>query len=134
MGKKRKHSDALAPEKKEEEVAPERRKRTLSGWKEKKDDDEVKASESTAVFRNKEKVLVTCSRRISYRYRHLMLNVVDLLPHCKKDNKVESKSSNGATLNELVELKSCSSCMFFEVRFCCCFFLTLFSICYSILL
>lgn len=51
------------------------------------------------------------------RYRHLMLNVVDLLPHCKKDSKIESKSSNGATLNELVELKSCSSCVFFEVSF-----------------
>lgn len=50
-----------------------------------------------------------------FRYRHLMLNVVSLLPHCKKDNKVESKSSKGATLNELVELKSCSSCLFFEV-------------------
>lgn len=44
-----------------------------------------------------------------------MLNVVSLLPHCKKDNKVESKSSKGATLNELVELKGCSSCLFFEV-------------------
>ena len=46
-----------------------------------------------------------------------MLNVVSLLPHCKKDNKVESRSSKGATLNELVELKGCSSCLFFEVRF-----------------
>ncbi|KAM1655384.1 hypothetical protein ACFX1Q_008272 [Malus domestica] len=116
MGKKRKQSEAAVPEKKEEEVAPERPKRTLSGWKEKKDDDEVKPIESTGVFRNKEKVLVTCSRRISYRYRHLMLNVVDLMPHCKKDNKVDSKSSNGVTLNELVELKNCSSCMFFECR------------------
>lgn len=44
-----------------------------------------------------------------------MLNVVSLLPHAKKDNKVESKASKGATLNELVELKSCSSCLFFEV-------------------
>lgn len=50
------------------------------------------------------------------RYRHLMLNMVSLLPHCKKDNKVESRSSKGATLNELVELKGCSSCLFFEVR------------------
>lgn len=45
-----------------------------------------------------------------------MLNVVSLLPHCKKDSKVESKSSKGATLNELVELKGCSSCLFFEVN------------------
>ncbi|CAA6673808.1 unnamed protein product [Spirodela intermedia] len=50
------------------------------------------------------------------RYRHLMLNVVSLLPHCKKDNKVESTSSKGATLNELVELRNCSYCMFFECR------------------
>lgn len=46
-----------------------------------------------------------------------MLNVVSLLPHGKKDNKVESVASKGATLNELVELKSCSSCLFFEVTF-----------------
>lgn len=52
---------------------------------------------------------------MDFRYRHLMLNLVSLLPHCKKDNKVESKDSKGATLNELVELKSCSSCLFFEV-------------------
>jgi hypothetical protein len=44
-----------------------------------------------------------------------MLNLVSLLPHCKKDNKVESKETKGATLNELVELKNCSSCLFFEV-------------------
>lgn len=52
---------------------------------------------------------------MAFRYRHLMMNMVSLLPHCKKDNKVESKESKGATLNELVELKSCSSCLFFEV-------------------
>ncbi|CAH8388854.1 unnamed protein product [Eruca vesicaria subsp. sativa] len=49
-------------------------------------------------------------------YRHLMLNIVSLLPHCKKDSKVEAKSSKGATLNELVELKGSSSCLFFECR------------------
>ena len=50
------------------------------------------------------------------RYRHLMLNMVSLLPHCKKDNKVESSSSKGATLNELIELRGCSSALFFEVN------------------
>ncbi|CAN1192402.1 Ribosome biogenesis protein BRX1 homolog 1 [Linum perenne] len=128
MAKKRKHSEtaAGAPQKKEE-VAPERPKRTLLGWKDKEAAADyvssvVEAEESngdkpsTPVFRNKEKVLVTCSRRISYRYRHLMLNVVSLLPHCKKDNKVESKSSKGVALSEMVELKNCSSCLFFECR------------------
>jgi ribosome biogenesis protein BRX1 len=44
-----------------------------------------------------------------------MLDVVSLLPHAKKDSKVESKQSKGAALNELVELSSCSTCLFFEV-------------------
>ncbi|RWR77230.1 Brix domain-containing protein [Cinnamomum micranthum f. kanehirae] len=113
MGKKRKQGQTEAPEApKKDDVAPPRPKRTLMGWKDKIDD---KETESPA-FRNKEKVLVTCSRRIAYRYRHLMLDVVSLLPHCKKDNKVESKEFKGATLNELVELRNCSSCLFFECR------------------
>ncbi|KAL5976018.1 hypothetical protein ACLOJK_020348 [Asimina triloba] len=126
MGKKRKQretdtSAALAAadskERKKDDVAPPRPKRTLLGWKEKP---EGKDGVSPP-FRNKEKVLVTCSRRIVFRqfleyfsniflqfvfvdflikYRHLMLNLVSLLPHCKKDNKVESKDGKGATLNE----------------------------------
>ncbi|KAI3457483.1 hypothetical protein Pfo_014146 [Paulownia fortunei] len=101
MGKKRKHSEReAAANVKKDESAPERPKRTLLGFKnsaeDKKDNDGPPVG-----FRNKEKVLVTCSRRINFRYRHLMLNLVEFLPHCKKDNK-------------LVELKSCSSCLFFE--------------------
>ncbi|XP_019149710.1 PREDICTED: ribosome biogenesis protein BRX1-like [Ipomoea nil] len=114
MGKKRKHSEEIAADANKDESVQERPKRTLLGWKD--EGEPEKESDSVGVFRNKEKVLVTSSRRISYRYRHLMLNLVSLLPHCKKDNKVESKSSKGATLNELVELKSCSSCLFFECR------------------
>ncbi|XP_047946347.1 ribosome biogenesis protein BRX1 homolog 1-like [Salvia hispanica] len=115
MAKKRKHSETkVAENENKEETAPERPKRTLFGFKTSPED--VKENDSTPFFRNKEKVLVTCSRRISFRYRHLMLNLVDLLPHCKKDNKVESKGSKGTDLNELVELRSCSSCLFFECR------------------
>ncbi|KAK4373714.1 hypothetical protein RND71_009098 [Anisodus tanguticus] len=115
MGKKRKHSEAAAVSNGDkDETATERPKRTLLGFKD--GSTEENKESSIVTFRNKEKVLVTCSRRISYRYRHLMLNLVSLLPHCKKDNKVESKDAKGATLNELVELKSCSSCLFFECR------------------
>ncbi|KAG7953649.1 hypothetical protein I3843_12G119800 [Carya illinoinensis] len=99
MGKKRKYSETevVAPPKKDMS-AEERPKRTLLGWKDKSE--EVKKESDSAGF----------------RYRHLMLNMVSLLPHCKKDNKVESKASKGSTLNELVELKGCSSCLFFECR------------------
>ncbi|KAB5521460.1 hypothetical protein DKX38_025779 [Salix brachista] len=125
MGKKRKHNETqvIEPAKKDED-APERPKRTLLGWKDKPEAKEsefpeVKETEhippQQGCFRNKEKVLVTCSRRINYRYRHLMLNLVSLLPHCKKDSKVESTSTKGATLNDLVELRNGSSSLFFEL-------------------
>ncbi|KAF6155797.1 hypothetical protein GIB67_039128 [Kingdonia uniflora] len=114
MGKKRKQREVEAPQPSmKDETAPQRPKRTLMGWKDK--GGEEKQSDGP-VFRNKEKVLITCSRRIIYRYRHLMLNVVSLLPHSKKDNKVESKESKGGNLNELVELRNCSSFLFFECR------------------
>lgn len=150
MGKKRKQREAesngpeAAAAAKEDAASEERPKRTLLGWKEKPQEN-VDTAAAAPGFRNKEKVLVTCSRRINFRfesllgsllifwgmglvcsgnelfpsmgrYRHLMLNVVSLLPHCKKDNKVESKETKGATLNELVELRNCSSCLFFEVE------------------
>lgn len=71
MGKKRKHSEteAPAPVKKSDESAPERPKRTLLGWKDKNEvAEKSKDTSSSPVFRNKEKVLVTCSRRINFRF------------------------------------------------------------------
>eukprot|EP00271_Cylindrocystis_brebissonii_P018206 TRINITY_DN5057_c0_g1_i1.p1 TRINITY_DN5057_c0_g1~~TRINITY_DN5057_c0_g1_i1.p1 ORF type:complete len:344 (+),score=75.66 TRINITY_DN5057_c0_g1_i1:465-1496(+) len=69
------------------------------------------------VFRNKEKVLVVCSRGITFRYRHLMEDMMKLLPHCKKDSKMEnSKEKRAELLNEMADLKGCTSCLFFEAR------------------
>lgn len=77
MGKKRKRSEkgeaAAVPKK--DDVAPERPVRTLLGWKNKRESEseneiEVKNNGSSPIFRNKEKVLVTCSRRIVFRYKH----------------------------------------------------------------
>ncbi|URD88366.1 ribosome biogenesis protein BRX1 [Musa troglodytarum] len=38
-----------------------------------------------------------------------------IVPHCKKDSKAETKESDGAPLSELIELRNCSSCLFFEI-------------------
>ena len=68
MGKKRKHSEAnVAEPPKKESDAPERPKRTLLGWKDPTPTETKETESSSPIFRNKEKVLVTCSRRISYR-------------------------------------------------------------------
>jgi len=56
--------------------------------------------------------LVVCPR-----YRHLMEDLITLLPHCKKDSKLDVSKGETLTsaLNELADLRSCSSCVFFEV-------------------
>jgi hypothetical protein len=48
-----------------------------------------------------------------------MEDVLSLLPHVKKDNqdKVESKQSKGNTLNKLLELRSCFSCLSSRYRY-----------------
>lgn len=74
MGKKRKHSETKAAEsEKKEEIAPERPKRTLFGFKTSPEDKQE--NEAAPFFRNKEKVLVTCSRRISFRFIFIICNM-----------------------------------------------------------
>lgn len=68
MGKKRKHEEASEAPKKEETSAM-RPQRTLTGWKE----GGVEKQNDSPVFRNKEKVLVTCSRRITYRWTIIII-------------------------------------------------------------
>eukprot|EP00897_Mesotaenium_endlicherianum_P006982 jgi/Mesen1/6311/ME000325S05449 len=51
------------------------------------------------------------------RFRHLVTDLQLLLPHSKKDAKLENTKENRAVLlNEAAELKNCSSCLFFEGR------------------
>lgn len=77
MAKKRKHSEANAAEQpKKDSEAPERPKRTLLGWKDPVPTDAKETEYASSIFRNKEKVLVTCSRRINYRssfFPHLLI-------------------------------------------------------------
>lgn len=70
---------------------------------------------SNGGWKNKEKVLVVGSRGITYRFRHLMLDIGQLLPHCKRDAKMDSKSERGV-INEVADLKGCSSVLYFEAR------------------
>ncbi|KAJ3416107.1 Ribosome biogenesis protein brx1 [Chytridiales sp. JEL 0842] len=67
------------------------------------------------IVRNKQRVLVLSSRGITQRYRHLMNDLYALLPHSKKDNKLDTKS-NLHILNELAADNQCNNAIFFEVR------------------
>jgi ribosome biogenesis protein BRX1 len=68
-----------------------------------------------APFRNKEKVLVLCTRGVSSRARHLMADLQALLPHAKRDRKLDTKRDRAAVV-ELCDLHGCTSALFFEGR------------------
>ncbi|GAA6058958.1 hypothetical protein JCM10212_002910 [Sporobolomyces blumeae] len=63
----------------------------------------------------KQRVLTISSRGISQRQRHLMADLISLLPHSKKDAKLEDKHSL-PSLNEIAYLSSCNNILFFEAR------------------
>jgi len=75
---------------------------------------------------NRQRVLLLSSRGITHRYlrpmfwltrrqRHLMNDLATLLPHSKKDAKLDTKSKL-YHLNELADLYNCNNVMFFESR------------------
>jgi len=66
-------------------------------------------------YRNKQHTLIFSSRGISYRWRHLMTDLRELLPHSKSDVKFSDKA-NLYEINEVCEMKGCTNCIFFECR------------------
>ena len=67
------------------------------------------------LYQNKQRTLVLSTRGITYRDRHLMSDLLDLMPHAKKDNKLDTKHSL-SIINELALLKSCNNVLFLEGR------------------
>ena len=77
--------------------------------------EEAEYIKSETRWRNKQRVLVFASRGIAHRYRHLMNDIKNMLPHSKSEPKFEKKQSI-AEINEIAELKSCNNTMYFECR------------------
>lgn len=49
------------------------------------------ADPSSKEWKNRQRTLVLCARGVNSRFRHLMNDLIDLLPHAKKENKIERK-------------------------------------------
>lgn len=64
---------------------------------------------------NRQRLLVISSRGVTYRHRHLISDLVALLPHARKEPKFDSKK-NLYQLNEVAELYNCNNIFFFESR------------------
>ncbi|KAJ1731878.1 Ribosome biogenesis protein brx1 [Coemansia biformis] len=63
----------------------------------------------------KQRVLMVASRGVTYRQRHLMTDLEALMPHAKKESKVEAKQEMGV-LNELAEIHNCNNVFYMEAR------------------
>ncbi|KAI0929029.1 hypothetical protein AcW1_006088 [Taiwanofungus camphoratus] len=77
-------------------------------------DEEVHAP-APKKLRNKQRVLLLSSRGITHRMRHLMNDLEVLLPHVKKDAKLDSKN-HLHLLPELADLNNCNNTLYFEAR------------------
>ncbi|KAL8934258.1 MAG: hypothetical protein Q9211_005327 [Gyalolechia sp. 1 TL-2023] len=84
--------------------------KTLSGHS-KKD----ATANGVPVKKNKQRVLILSSRGITYRHRHLLNDLYTLLPHSRKDAKLDTKTKL-YQLNELADLYNCNNVLFFEAR------------------
>ncbi|KAI4130706.1 MAG: hypothetical protein LQ338_001607 [Usnochroma carphineum] len=73
------------------------------------------ASNGAPVKKNKQRVLILSSRGITYRHRHLLNDLYALLPHSRKDAKLDTKTKL-YQLNELADLYNCNNVLFFEAR------------------
>eukprot|EP01132_Coremiostelium_polycephalum_P002949 gene2949-3681_t len=63
----------------------------------------------------KKRVLFTSTRGIGAKYRHLMNDLISLIPHSKKEDKIDDRKTL-SVINETCEMKSCNYAMLFDVR------------------
>ncbi|KAF8844853.1 Brix-domain-containing protein [Paxillus ammoniavirescens] len=83
--------------------------------KRKADEMDVNDAPIHPMRRNKQRVLLLSSRGVTQRMRHLMSDLEALLPHVKKESKLDSKSQLHL-LPELADLNNCNNALYFEAR------------------
>jgi ribosome biogenesis protein BRX1 len=63
----------------------------------------------------RQRVLILTSRGVTFRHRHLLNDLQSLLPHARKESKLDTKTKL-YQLNELAELYNCNNVLYFEAR------------------
>jgi len=120
--KRRKLSDASAPEEQPEKDVKE--------VEEESNDDRVEQGEQTnkvpehdvpfvsdGRYRNKQRCLVLCSRGVTARYRHLLEDLRTLMPHHKKESKLDPGNEGiGRAISDIAEMRGCNTVLFLECR------------------
>lgn len=71
-------------------------------------------------YHNKQRCLILCSRGVTSRYRHLLEDLRTLIPHHKKDSKLDAsknaKGGVGGAVNDIAEMRGCNTVLFLECR------------------
>ena len=75
----------------------------------------IEKPETELAGKYKQRVLLLSSRGITHRFRHFMNDLHVLMPHSKKESKIDSKSRL-EDINEIAELTNCSTCLYLETR------------------
>ena len=76
---------------------------------------ELEPVTSSGVVKNRQRILLLSSRGIVHRFRHLLNDLHLLMPHSKKESKLDQKHKL-EVINELSELSNCNNALYFEVR------------------
>jgi Brix domain-containing protein len=63
----------------------------------------------------RQRLLMLTSRGVTFRHRHLLTDLQSLLPHARKESKLDTKTKL-YQLNELAELYNCNNVLYFEAR------------------
>lgn len=80
-------------------------------------DEKMEDFVSDGKYRNKQRCLVLCLRGATARYRHLLEDLRTLIPHHKKESKLDpGKAGVGRAVNDIAEMRSCNSVLFLECR------------------
>ena len=66
-------------------------------------------------WKNKQRTMVVGSRGIGTKEKNIMMDLMSLLPHSKKDAKIEKNDTN-ERVTEICEMNSCQNLMYFEQR------------------
>ncbi|KAH9278112.1 Ribosome biogenesis protein BRX1 -like protein [Echinococcus granulosus] len=66
-------------------------------------------------WKNRERTLFVCSRGVSALGRHLMKDLIHMMPHSKSDTKLDTKKDI-PLVNEIAEIRNATKVVFFEGR------------------
>jgi len=83
---------------------------------EEKEEEKESEKKKDPWYVNKQRTLVFSTRGISNRTRHFLKDLRDLLPHSKKDAKLDSKGKKLSAVNEVCDMRDCNNCIFLEAR------------------